>query len=319
MKNFIRKILPYFDLILFIPLLISIPAFFIFARIGGRRFKICRNLLKKARVYPIRDHYYYPLFNDEKLKKSLRKVRYLPGLNLREEKQIDFLQKLSFSDELIKMKLDKPNNEALAFNINNGAFKSGDAEYLYQIIRYLKPKKIIEIGSGESTKIANIAVKKNNKEKVFSCEHICIEPYENKWLDKLDVKLIRNLVENCDTSIFQNLEENDLLFIDSSHMIRPQGDVLKEYLEIIPILKSGVIIHVHDIFTPRDYLDEWIREEVYFWNEQYILECLLTNKERYEVVASINHLKHKYYSSLKKVCPYLDKQREPCSFYFRVK
>ena len=72
------------------------------------------------------------------------------------------------------------------------------------------------------------------------------------------------------------------------------------------------------IFSPRDYLDEWIREEVYFWNEQYILECLLTNKERYEVVASINHLKHKYYSSLKKVCPYLDTERT-MFFYFRVK
>ncbi|WP_369410476.1 class I SAM-dependent methyltransferase [Pontibacter qinzhouensis] len=58
--------------------------------------------------------------------------------------------------------------------------------------------------------------------------------------------------------MFQQLEANDILFIDSSHIIRPQGDVLFEYLEVLPTLKSGVIVHVHDIFTPKDYLNEWV-------------------------------------------------------------
>ena len=139
------------------------------------------------------------------------------------------------------------------------------------------------------------------------------------WLETLDVTVIRNTLENCEIEIFDKLEANDLLFIDSSHIIRPQGDVLKEYLEIIPRLKSGVIIHVHDIFTPRDYLDEWIKENVWFWNEQYLLECLLSNTQRYEILAALNFLKHSNYSKLKKVCPYLDKNREPGSIYFKVK
>jgi hypothetical protein len=107
----------------------------------------------------------------------------------------------------------------------------------------------------------------------YQCQHICIEPYEQPWLEKVDVELKRNKVEELDLSLFNILEENDILFIDSSHVIRPQGDVLFEILEILPILNSGVIIHIHDIFTPKDYLDEWIYQDKKLWNEQYLLEA----------------------------------------------
>ena len=318
-RKFIIKFLPIFDFILFLPILLSIPTFIIFARIGGRRLKFSRELLKRSGVYPIRDHYYFPLFNDSKLKKSLRKERNLPGVDLNLENQIKFLKNLVFADELIKMDLKKNKISELDFNINNESFESGDAEFLYQIVRYLKPKKIIEIGSGESTKIVMKALKKNNLENSSNSEHICIEPYENKWLEETGVMVIRELVEHCDISMFNELDSNDLLFIDSSHIIKPQGDVLKEYLEIIPNLKSGVVVHVHDIFTPRDYLDEWIREDVYFWNEQYLLEVLMSQSDKYEILAALNYIKHKDFNLLKEICPYLNKLREPASFYFKVK
>ena len=94
---------------------------------------------------------------------------------------------------------------------------------------------------------------------------------------------------------------------------------MREYLEVIPLLKSGVFVHVHDIFTPRDYLDEWIREDVLFWNEQYLLECLLSNEGRYEIIAALNFLKHTNFHKLQKVCPYLKKESEPGSFYFKIR
>ena len=102
-------------------------------------------------------------------------------------------------------------------------------------------------------------------------------------------------------------------------MIRPQGDVLKEYLEIFPQLKPGVFVHVHDIFTPKDYLKSWVVDDVRFWNEQYLLEALLTNTNRYEVIAALNFLKNNHYELFSQVCPYITKEREPGSFYFRVK
>ena len=77
-------------------------------------------------------------------------------------------------------------------------------------------------------------------------------------------------------------------------MIRPQGEVLREYLEIFPRLQPGVVVHIHDIFTPRDYLKTWGVDEVRFWNEQYLLEALLTNTNRYEVIAALNFLKNNH-------------------------
>ena len=319
MKKFIFKFLFFFDLFIFFILIFSIPGMYIFTRFGGRRLKFSRELLKKVGVYPIRDHYYYPLFKDSRLKKSLREPRNLPGIDFRLEKQLHLLGKLTFAKELEDMKLNEKKYEIKEFYINNGSFESGDAEFLYQIIRFFKPKNVIEIGSGNSTKIANKALIKNKSENKEDFSHICIEPYEMPWLGTLDIRVIRNTLENCEIEIPDKLEENDLLFIDSSHIIRPQGDVLKEYLDIIPRLKSGVIIHVHDIFTPRDYLDQWIREDVLFWNEQYLLECLLSNNQRYEILGALNFIKHSNYSKLKKVCPYLNKNREPGSIYFKVK
>jgi hypothetical protein len=84
------------------------------------------------------------------------------------------------------------------------------------------------------------------------------------------------------------------------------------------MLKSGVFIHIHDIFTPRDYLAKWVVDDVKFWNEQYIVEALLSNTNHYEIVAALNFLKNDHYDSLIKVCPYLDKEREPGSLYIKV-
>jgi len=274
-------------------------------------------MLKNLGIYPIRDHYYNPLFKDINLKKSLREPRYLPGINLNEVKQLNFLENLIFNHELSN--LNDNDSDDLSFNIANDSFESGDAEFLYQVIRFLKPETIIEIGSGNSTKIVNKALKKNNSDNSIICKHVCIEPYEMPWLERLGVDVIRRPLQECDLELFNCLKKNDLLFIDSSHIIRPQGDVLKEYLEIIPSLKSGVFVQVHDIFTPRDYLDELIREDVLFWNEQYLLECLLSNEEKYETIAALNFLKHTHFHKLQKVCPYLKKEREPGSFYFKIR
>ena len=153
----------------------------------------------------------------------------------------------------------------------------------------------------------------------IATSHVCVEPYEQPWLEEFPkIKLIRDKVENLDLNTFQDLEAGDLLFIDSSHMIRPQGDVLHEFLSIIPSLKKGVFVHIHDIFTPHDYKDEWVKSDVLFWNEQYLLEALLTDNSALKVIASLNMLKHRYYDELKSVCPYLTESREPGSFYVKT-
>jgi len=133
--------------------------------------------------------------------------------------------------------------------MDNGALESGDAEFFYSMLRFLKPRRLIEIGSGNSTKIARNGLLQNALETRESCDHFCIEPYENPWLEQLGIKIIREPVEMVGLDVFQGLEAGDMLFIDSTHMVRPQGEVLFEYLQLLPSLASGVYVHVHDIFS----------------------------------------------------------------------
>lgn len=268
-------------------------------------------------VLPIPDHYYEPLVNPKKhLKKSLRDDRDLPGINFNVDEQLNLLTNFNYNNELIKFPLKKENE--IEFNYNNNSYESGDAEYLYNMIRHFKPNRIIEIGSGHSTLMAQNAIKKNKSENPnYNCNHICIEPYEMPWLKELDVELVRELVENIEVSYFEKLEKNDILFIDSSHIIRPQGDVLFEFLELLPIIKSGVLVHVHDIFTPKDYLDNWVIKDHKLWNEQYLLEAFLTSNLDFRIIGALNYLSHNYKKEFKEKCPVFASQSgvEPGAFW----
>jgi hypothetical protein len=190
------------------------------------------------------------------------------------------------------------------------------------MIRLLKPKKIIEIGCGHSTLMALEAVRKNKSEdKNYHCQQICIEPYERPWLEKLNVKLKRVPVEYIQLDYFKQLEKNDILFIDSSHIIRPQGDVVFEYLEILPSLNPGVYVHIHDIFTPKNYPKRWIIDEIRFWNEQYLLEAFLTNNNAYQIIGLLNYLHYHHFSALSAKCPMLKQypDRESSSMWLLKK
>jgi len=321
LKYLFLKLGPVIDVVFVI---VAMPAAFImllYRRVGSRRLPKTTGLLKRIGIFPIRNHYYEPLFDDKHLSDPLDKPRALAGIDFNISGQLDLLKQLACADEFRDfVEQEKSVASEKSFRFNNVAFEAGDADFLFQIIRHFKPQKIIEIGSGSSTKVARNAMLKNASEGALKLSHICVEPYEQPWLESFDdIELVRARIENCEIDWRDSLASGDLLFIDSSHMIRPQGDVLHEYLTILPQLQSGVIVHVHDIFSPRDYLDNWVRRDVRFWNEQYLLEATLGNSARYEVIAALNLLKHDHYSELQRVCPYLELNREPGSFYFRIR
>jgi hypothetical protein len=314
MKQLIKSILPIFDILLIPVVFISSITLKLVRRLGIKHFYFSKKIFTSVGIFPIREHYYEPLFNPKHLYKPLSNNRNLPGINWNVEGQLELLRSFSYRQELEAMP-DKFVDNAV-FNFNNDSFKTGDSEYWYSIIRTKKPRRIIEIGSGNSTKMAKAAIETNKRDDAgYTCKHICIEPYEMPWLEEIGVEVVRQRVESIDSAFFAQLEENDILFIDSSHMIRPQGDVLYEFLEIIPTLKTGVIVHIHDIFSPRDYLKEWIIDDVLFWNEQYLLEAFLSFNNDWEIIGALNYLKNNYYGILSDKCPKLSKEREPGSFY----
>jgi hypothetical protein len=318
-REFVKKNVHYIDVPLIPLVYISGWILKIYRIMGSSRLKLNTRILKKIGVFPIVDHYYEPLFNDAHLKEKLSSERQLPGIDFRDEEQVAFLSSLNYQeefDEFLHAEGKKKPNDA--FHFGNNSFESGDAEFLFNFVRHIKPNRVIEIGCGSSTRLIDQALKINSQESGSAVRHVCIEPYEQPWLEQFgDIEVIRATVESLDLSFFGTLNRDDLLFIDSSHMIRPQGDVLREYLQIIPSLNPGVYVHVHDIFSPYDYPSSWIRDNVSFWNEQYILEATLSNNDSYQIVAALNYLKHRRYQELKNVCTHLDKEREPGSLYFK--
>ncbi len=314
MKQLLKAVVPVLDLCLAPFVLPSAFVMKALRRAGVERFPISRKCLSAAGIFPIADHYYEPLINFDLLIHSLDKVRNLPGVDLNVSGQLDLLKQFRYSEEL--RPFDGPKKNDLTYNFGNGFFDSGDAEFLYNLVRLRKPRRVVEIGSGNSTLLVIEAVKRNKLEDPgYSCEHICIEPYEMPWLERSGVKVRRERVESVSKSVFEQLERNDLLFIDSSHVIRPQGDVLCEFLEILPILKSGVFVHIHDIFTPRDYPKAWVVDKVRLWDEQYLMEALLSGNPNWRIIGAVNYLKHDHYDALKTACPFLTPDREPGSFY----
>ena len=285
-------------------------------RIGVQRLPVSKQILFAVGVFPVRDHYYEPVFHPRHLRASLKVPRDLPGLDLDLAGQLALLERFHYQEELLTFPMRA--RDPLEFGYLNRSFGAGDAEYLYSAIRHFRPRRIVEIGSGNSTLMAASAVRRNAGEaQGGACEHTCIEPYEMAWLERLGVRVLRQRVEEVGLEVFRALDENDLLFIDSSHVVRPQGDVLFEFLEILPILKPGVLIHVHDIYTPRDYPSRRLRDEVRFWNEQYLLEAMLSGSRGFRVIGALNFLKHDHPDRLMAKCPILAQMpdEEPGSFW----
>ena len=316
MRSLIRKLLPLADALL-VPLVY--PAALLLKLIrkqGVHSLPRCRNALFNVGVFPIRNHYYEPQFDLRHAAPDFSQDRNLPGIEWNVRGQLELLKTLRFSGELAD--LPRQRTAELAFHLDNNEFRSGDAEYWYQLIRATKPRRIFEVGSGNSTLLALAAVRRNREEDAaYECRHLCIEPYEMPWLEQTGVTVVRQKVEDVGLALFAELAAGDILFIDSSHVIRPQGDVLFEYLELLPSLRAGVVVHIHDIFSPKNYLAQWLRDEVRLWNEQYLLEAFLSHNDRWRIIGALNYLRHNHYEALKAVAPHLTPDREPGSFYIQ--
>ena len=153
----------------------------------------------------------------------------------------------------------------------NGYLPALDSIAIYYFISKFKPKKYVEIGSGNSTKFALRAKKDHSP----TTNIISVDPQPRDEIDRLCNQIIREPLENCDLSIFDALQEGDIVFFDGSHRSFMNSDVTVFFIEILPRLKHGVIVHIHDITLPNDYFPG---SEEHYFNEQYLLACYLLAK-----------------------------------------
>jgi predicted O-methyltransferase YrrM len=266
-------------------------------------------------------HYDQPIPDTRGLPVSLwHRVSDLPGVDMREEQQKQLLSEIvtRFKDEYTAIPTGASTQE-FHYYLENAAFEAVDAEMLFGLIRLLKPRRIYEIGSGFSTFLAGDALRRNRADG-YSCRFVAIEPYPSAELQAelpSELELLRVPVQEVSLDEFESLCEDDILFIDSSHVCKIGSDVQYVFLEVLPRIRPGVVVHVHDIFMPLEYPKQWVLDWGRFWNEQYLLQTFLSFNAAFEVLWAGQWMHIKHPDLLTKAFPSYKAGRSPGSFWFR--
>jgi predicted O-methyltransferase YrrM len=242
-------------------------------------------------------HFYSPIPSLDEIQKNEARIfdtvrPWIPGIELREAEQLKLLNDfVAFYKEL---PFQSQQSKGLRYYYANPAYEYSDAILLSCMIRFSKPKRIIEVGSGYSS-----CVTLDTNELFFdnAIATTFIEPYPAllmslvKDTDKNRIKVIPSRLQDVDLSEFEALQANDILFIDSTHVSKINSDVNYIFFEILPNLSSGVYIHFHDIFFPFEYPKEWIYEGR-AWNEAYLLRAFLQYNSAFRVVLMNTYMEH---------------------------
>ncbi|MBI4776104.1 MAG: class I SAM-dependent methyltransferase [Deltaproteobacteria bacterium] len=211
--------------------------------------------------------------------------RRIPGIRLNEEQQLELLS--SFTEFYETVPFPRKPSEGFRYYFDNPGYGYSDAIFLYCMIRHLKPRHIIEVGSGYSS-----CVTLDTNRLFFDDSIDCtfIEPYPQLLLSLIDEKerqrisIIPRKLQEVPLEVFEILEPNDILFIDSTHIVKTFGDVNRVFFEILPAIASGVFVHFHDIWYPFEYPKEAVYQGV-AWNEIYVLRAFLQYNEAFRIVA----------------------------------
>ncbi|WP_006788225.1 class I SAM-dependent methyltransferase [Thiorhodospira sibirica] len=210
----------------------------------------------------------------------------LPGIDFNARQQLEFLERDIGS---IGAVFDYPATRAevdsdAKFFLENGLFGGLDARALFAMLLKLRPRRMIEVGSGFSSLLSADV---NRRFLDDAMDFTCIEPYPRDFLKKPIPglsRVLQNKVESLPLELFAELDDGDVLFIDSSHVAKTGSDVNYLYFQVLPRLRPGVFIHIHDIFFPHDYPKQWVIEENRSWNEQYVLQAMLMYSYAFHVV-----------------------------------
>ncbi len=238
-------------------------------------------------LYPA-GHYYSPVVDPATVRKYINRERSsfigdIPGviINIRE---MDDLWNL-MSGVIASTPFTENKSDSFRFYYNNNIFPYGDAISLRMMMAYLKPRSVVEIGSGFSSACMLDAAEEFNLDTKFTF----IDPYLErlnsllKTSDHDRVLIVEDAVQNVNDSLFSRLGAGDVVFIDSTHVLKTGSDVHFEIFNILPKLNSGVLIHFHDIQYPFEYPDQWIFEQNYSWNEIYALRAFLMYNPQFRI------------------------------------
>jgi len=252
-------------------------------------------------VLPV--HYYSPVANILELERTKRvwaKKSELPGVAVSLDEQVENLRAicLPYRAEYLGNKVYHEGAKKL-----RQAYGYIEAEALHAVIRHYRPRRVIEVGGGLSTFCTLTALRMNEKEGAGTWSMTSIEPYPSPSLRALEgVEIITEPVQSVPLELFAQLGENDFLFIDSSHATKPGSDVNHLILEVLPRLRSGAVVHFHDIHLPYDYPRDVLENFLHF-NETSLLHAFLIFNNRIKIIFCMSQLHYERQDSLREVFP----------------
>jgi len=252
----------------------------------GRLRKQLRSIWFAEGCYPA-GHYYSPIPHREDVQRYLvcreKSCPELPGIDLNETEQMATLQDYAkYYNELPFRETKQP---GFRYCFSNDMFKHGDGIYLYGFLRRNKPRRIIEVGSGFSSGLILDTVDQFFEHRP---EMTFIDPYPERLYgvftpqDSATVRVLAKKAQDVSLDTYLSLKAGDLLFIDSSHVVKVGSDVQFLLFEVLPRLPSGVFVHFHDICYPFEYHSHWLRDG-WYWNEAYFLRSFLTYNQAWKI------------------------------------
>lgn len=263
----------------------------------------------RAGCLPMLVHFYSPVpdIADLRARKIWGRRSELAGLDFRPEAQLELLAALGreYGRECT-WPHQRPADDTL-FNTDNSGFSYGCAAATHMLIRQRKPRRIIEVGSGSSSRVIAAAVRRNAAEGA-PAEYIAIDPYPADALRRVPgiTRVIETRVELADLSLFEELRENDILFVDSGHTVRIGSDVNFLILDVLTRLCPGVLAHFHDIPMPYEYAEVYYTNPRFrmFWTESYLLQAFLAHNSAYEILLAMNFLMQDHVAAFRAALPY---------------
>ena len=251
-------------------------------------FEISRHAASHGTLFVPPGHFYSPIVDLNELQSDRARVfdrdRDIPDIDLNEDRQLKLVQQ--FQKFYGDIPFEETEGGANLYYYDNRWYRHGDAIVLACMLRYARPKRLIEFGSGFSSCVT-LDINRLFLDGAVECTFIDPNPERLQLLlskHNASVNIVKSRAQDLDVSALSTLETNDILFIDSTHVAKAGSDVNFHLFEVLPRLAPGVLVHFHDVFYPFEYPESWFFDRNRSWNENYILRAFLAGNKQYEIV-----------------------------------